>query len=80
MDVNDILIKIKESFKNALGVNPDIIKPGATPEQIEGWDSLGHGVVAMELEKTFSISFEIDDLMDMEDIDSMIKVIQRKIQ
>jgi acyl carrier protein len=52
----------------------------ATPNQIPGWDSLGHASLAATLEQVFNVSLDIDDLMAMEDVRSVVEVLQRKLQ
>ena len=79
MDDDSILVLLKKTFKESLGANPELIKAGATPDHIPEWDSLGHGILVMEIENVFNISLDIDNLMEMEDINSMIKVIKRKL-
>ena len=75
----DIMPQIKEVFEAAFGANLDSITINTTPEQVEGWDSLGHASLAAALEKHFNIKFDIDDLMAMENIRAIVDIINGKL-
>ena len=69
-----------EGVKSASGSLVELELHSAGPDQIEEWDSLGHVTMASELEREFGISFEIDDLMEMETIATILTIIERKLQ
>ena len=48
--------------------------------RVPGWDSLGHASLAATLEQVFNVSLDIDDLMAMEDVRSVVEVLQKKLQ
>jgi len=77
---DEILSKVRAAFSNAFKTPPELVTIDSTPEQISGWDSLGHVALGGELEKVFSLSFDVDDLMEMEDVRSIIRVVQAKLK
>lgn len=78
MGDQQLMEKIRLGFKTAFGTTPDEVQIGATPDQILGWDSLGHAVLASSLEQVFNTSFDIDELMAMEDVASIVEVMKKK--
>jgi acyl carrier protein len=79
MEKEDILTIVKAVFKESFGVDPVIIRFGAKPEDIPGWDSLGHATLTSNLEKKLNITFDIDELMEMENVDAIINIISGKM-
>ena len=66
---------IKQALKLDDGVElSDDIRPGDLPE----WDSMGHMMLMIELEKQLNAKFEYDDILAMDSIGSIIKIIDDK--
>ena len=42
------------------------------------WDSLGHMVIISELEKEFSIKFDMESIIEIEDISDIIEVVEEQ--
>ncbi|WP_435627781.1 acyl carrier protein [Candidatus Ferrigenium straubiae] len=79
MNEQELMEKIQQSFKVAFGTDPSLVTIDAKPENIPGWDSLGHATLTLSLEKTFNVTFDIDELMAMEDVAAIIEVMRNKI-
>lgn len=73
-----IMDKIRTAFHEAFSTPPEQVQIETTPEDIEGWDSLGHVTLGNELEDAFEMSFTVDELMQMEDVKSIVKIIDEK--
>jgi acyl carrier protein len=43
------------------------------------WDSAGHLELASKLEQVFGISFDVDDLMEMENVREIVRIIDAKL-
>ncbi len=48
-------------------------------EYIENWDSLSHLTLVVELEEYFSVSFEPEDISEMNSIEKIQVILQKKI-
>ena len=75
----EIINNIKQAFNQAFETNFDNITIDTTPEDIEAWDSLGHATLISELESILRVSFEIDEIMEMEDVATIYHIIDKKI-
>ncbi|KAL4961062.1 uncharacterized protein BDV14DRAFT_204062 [Aspergillus stella-maris] len=70
----NILAGVRGLFCNLLGLEPEDIQPDSDLVEL-GIDSLLAMEVAREVEKEFSIKFELEELMDMTDVRSLVNCI-----
>ena len=77
--MEELLPKIRNAFHAALHVDPSIITMESEPSDIAAWDSMGHVTLASSLEQEFGVSFDVDDLMAMENVREICRVVQSKL-
>ena len=77
MSDTELLEAIRKGFIKAFGSGIKSITLESKPEDINGWDSLGHTLLISELESIFSISFDLDEMMEMEDVSAIVRVLYR---
>jgi acyl carrier protein len=53
---------VEDVVSRVFGVDVD---DDASPETVEGWDSMGHLNLVAALEKSFNVSIDIGDAMEM---------------
>jgi len=78
--MEDFLIRIQQAFHEAFDVDPLLVSMDTVPDNIPGWDSVGHLVLASSLESIFGLSFNVDDLMEMENVREIVRVLQSKLK
>lgn len=78
-DMEELLEKVRTAFKSSFDVDPQTITINTVPSDIPAWDSMGHVTLASSLEKTFGLSFDVDDLMAMENVKEICRVVQSKL-
>jgi acyl carrier protein len=76
--MEDVLNKVREAFKAAFGVDPQTINIDTKPADVPPWDSLGHVSLVSSLERIFSVSFDVDEVMEMENVSQIVKIVQAK--
>ena len=68
--------RVQDAVSRALGIRAAdqsmILRMGATP----GWDSMGHMMVVMEVEKEFQTSFPPFRLPELTDVPSIARAVQ----
>lgn len=69
---------IRRAFNIAFGTDVTLINLDSTPSDIPKWDSLGHVILVAELEKVFDTSFEVDEVMEMEDVAAIVRLLSAK--
>ena len=78
-DTDYILTKVREAFKAAFDVDPQSVTMETTADDVSGWDSVGHLSLGATLEEVFGISLDVDDLMEMENVREIVRIIGTKI-
>jgi acyl carrier protein len=74
-----ILTDVQEAFKAAFDIDPQSVSLETTASDISAWDSVGHLSLAGSLEETFGISLDVDDLMEMENVRQIVRIISTKL-
>lgn len=78
MTAEDILTKTQEAFREAFNVDPLLVSLETRPDDIPGWDSLGQLALATSLEQVFGVNLDVDDLMEMESVREIVRIVQSK--
>lgn len=79
MENKEILDKIKPVFIEVLGHDNFELNESSTTNDIDGWDSLSHMMIIVEIEKVYNIKFKLFDLMTMHNVGDLIKSINKNI-
>ncbi len=77
--MSELLPTIQVAFHEALGADASTVSIESTPDDIPGWDSLGHVALASELEKQFNLTFSIDELMSMESVQAIVTTLEGRL-
>jgi acyl carrier protein len=78
-DTDYILAKVQEAFKASFDVDPQGVTLETKADDVSGWDSVGHLSLATNLEAVFGISLDVDDLMEMESVREIVRIIGSKL-
>lgn len=78
--MDDVLGRLQEVFHQAFDSDPRAISLETTPNDVPGWDSVGHLELATRLEQAFGVTFDVDELMEMESVGQILKILQSKLQ
>jgi acyl carrier protein len=78
-DMDDILSKVREAFKAAFDMDPELVSMETNASDIPSWDSVGHLSLASNLELIFGISLDVDELMEMESVGDIVRIVQTKL-
>ncbi len=76
---DEVLNKVREAFKATFDVDPEKITMETSPSDVPLWDSVGHLSLASSLETTFGISLDVDELMEMENVGAIVRIIAAKL-
>jgi acyl carrier protein len=78
-DPDAILPQIRQVMKAAFNVDPQTITIETKASEIPGWDSVGQLSLITELEDCFKFSLEVDDMMAMENVRDVVRIVQDKL-
>jgi len=79
LSAEELLPKVRTAFQSTFDIDPQTITPDTTPNDVPAWDSMGHVTLASSLEQAFGLTFDVDDLMAMENVREICKVVQSKL-
>ena len=68
--------KYNQAFLTAFDVDNGILGPDLKYESIPEWDSIGHMGLIAELEDSFEISMEMDDIIDFSSYKKGIEIMK----
>jgi len=77
--MEDLLPKIRAAFQSSFDVDPQTITIDTEPSDIPGWDSMGHVTLVTNLEQIFELTFDVDELMAMENVKEICRVVESKL-
>ena len=77
MDIKEMVFEV---VAQVCETTPDQINEESTIGDFPSWDSMGQLTIIQNLEETFDIEFDPDELMDLEDVNDFIKLIEEKIE
>jgi len=78
-DSDYVLNQVREAFKEAFEVDPQMVTLDTSASDIPGWDSVGHLSLASSLEQAFGISLDVDELIEMENVREIVRIVSAKI-
>ena len=75
MDKEEILKKVQDIFKDVLEDEDIELSYNTTSNDIEGWDSLNHIVLIVEIEEKFNFKFKLEEIRSFKNIGEMCDII-----
>lgn len=56
---------VEQTVGKVFGIDPEKLNDSSVRDSIEGWDSMGHLTLILELEKQFRVNISISDSLEM---------------
>ena len=69
--------KLRSCFSRALGIPMERVTDDLTYNTIEEWDSVGHMVVVADIESTFDVMLDTDDILNMSSVREAASILKR---
>jgi acyl carrier protein len=73
----EVLTTVQQAFHTAFGVGADAITLHTGPDDVPGWDSMGHVTLITSLEAALGVAFDIDDVMEMDSVAAIVRIVHR---
>ena len=77
--MENTIAKVQKAFHAAFNIDPQSISIDTTPPDVAAWDSMGHVALASCLESAFGLSFDVDEVMEMENVRQIVKIVEAKL-
>ncbi|MFN6559749.1 MAG: acyl carrier protein [Nostoc sp. ChiSLP01] len=69
--------KLVQAFCTALGIKSETVTDTLAYRSIQQWNSVAHMALVTELEKTFSIMLDTNDIIDMSSVDKAKQILSK---
>ena len=79
MGKNEILAQIKESLIDILDKEDFDLTMGTTPADVEGWDSLAHFQLVMELQEVYNIKIGAVAIQSWTKVGDIVETVLKSI-
>jgi len=79
MNREDISEKLKTILIRILKHDSFEIEDSLTTKDVEGWDSLSHALIIMEIENDFNVKFSLREINRLENMGSLLSLIQTHV-
>lgn len=76
----DTLEKVIEIVASTCGIDKSEITENSMVGDFPAWDSVGHLSILSSVEEAFDISFEPEEMMEMEDVKDIVNAVNAKMQ
>lgn len=76
--MSDVVEKVKAAFVSAFNLDPATFRVEMLPEDVQGWDSLGHLTLVSALQEQFGLEFEVNEVMDMDSVQKIVSICESK--
>jgi acyl carrier protein len=70
--------RVAQVFAKTLNYDAGRFSPATVPEDVPGWDSVGHMNLVAKLEEEFGQQFEVDDIMEMSTGAKIVEILRAK--
>lgn len=80
MERTIITEKLTAIFRNVFNDDLIILRDDLTANEVANWDSLTHMLMIGEVEKVFSVKFKLKELGKLENVKSLVDLIEHKVK
>lgn len=75
----DVKTKVFEIVAQVCDTDVANVTLESTIGDFPAWDSMGHLTILQQVEEELEVSFEPEEMMDLEDVNDIIKAIEAKL-
>lgn len=75
----DVKAKVFEIVAQVVDTDVANVTLESTIGDFPGWDSMGHLTILQQVEEELEVSFEPEEMMDLEDVNDIIKAVEAKL-
>ena len=75
MSREEVFERLNEVFRDVFDEEDITVDEGTTAEDIDGWDSLEHINLVVEIENQFGMKFTMGEVHEMKNVGEMVDII-----
>jgi acyl carrier protein len=69
--------KLIDCFVRTFAIERDLVTRELAYQSIPQWDSVGHMALVVEIENTFNVTLDTDDIIGMSDVSKALEILQK---
>jgi len=69
---------LNEIFRQVLDDDTIDLQPSMTADDVEGWDSMNHIFIVVEIEKRFGIKFQAAEMEELKNVGELAALVRQK--
>lgn len=77
--MDNVIEKIIEIVAETCGVEKNEVNGDSSVGDFPAWDSMGHLSILNNVEEAFNISFDPEEMMELEDVNDIVKAVSQKL-
>ena len=70
---------LNEIFRQVLDNDAITLTPTMTAEDVDGWDSMNHIFIVVEIEKRFGIKFQAAEMEELKNVGELAMLVREKV-
>lgn len=74
----ELYAALSEIFRQVLGDDAITLTPSMTAEDVEGWDSMNHIFIVVEIERRFGVKFQASEMEELKNVGELAAVVWEK--
>lgn len=75
-EIND---QLSDVFRQVLEDDAIVLTPNTTADDVDGWDSMNHIFIVVELEKRFGIKFQAAEMEELRNVGELTALVKYKL-
>ena len=75
----EIYDELNTVFRQVLEDDTIELTPATTAEDVEGWDSMNHIFIVVELEKRFGVKFQAAEMEELKNVGELATLVKQKL-
>ena len=70
---------LNQIFRQVLEDDTVTVTPKTTAQDVDGWDSMAHIFIVVELEKRFGVKFHAAEMEELKNVGELSALVQQKL-
>jgi len=78
MTDSELYAKLNDIFRQVLDDDSIALEPSTTADDVEGWDSMNHIFIVVEIEKRFGVKFQAAEMEELKNVSELVALVRYK--
>ena len=74
----EVYASLNEIFRQVLDDDTIALRPETTADDIDGWDSMNHIFIVVEIEKRFGVKFHAAEMEELKNVGELATLVREK--